>query len=81
MTGRLQASRACAFRYLMTSRSIVRADDECFTLLPPAAHLAAAINHFFATSETDNAEDGSLYNSSRHMRAWFDQVRTLKAHP
>jgi hypothetical protein len=61
--------------------AIVRADDECFRLLPPAAHLAAAINHFFATSETDNAEDGSLYNSSRHMRAWFDQVRTLKAHP
>ena len=57
----------------------VRISDEVFRLLPPTAQLAAAVNHFFAVRETDSAKDDSLYNSAKHMRAWSDQVRTLKA--
>ncbi|HUK34658.1 MAG TPA: hypothetical protein VLV86_12135, partial [Vicinamibacterales bacterium] len=57
----------------------VRISDELFRLLPPTARLAAAVNHFFAVRETDSAEDDSVYNPEKHIRAWSDQVRTLKA--
>ena len=67
-------------RVLMPALELaVRTSDEVFRLLPPTAHLAAAVNEFFAVRETDRAEDDSLYNSERHMRAWADQVRTVKA--
>jgi len=61
--------------------AVVRLADEFFRVLPPAAHVAAAVNHFFVIRETDDIKDGGLYNTAKHMRAWFDQVRTLKPNP
>jgi hypothetical protein len=69
-------------RLLMPAlETAVRTADDVFRVLPPAARMAAAVNHFFEVRETDRVKDDSLYNSARHMRAWFDQVRTVKTGP
>jgi hypothetical protein len=47
--------------------------DERYRRLPPAARLAAAVNHFFTVHITE-VRDGGLYDTQRHMRAWSDQV-------
>jgi hypothetical protein len=47
--------------------------DERYRRLPPAAHLAAAVNHFFTVHITE-VRDGGLYDTQRHMRAWSEQV-------
>jgi hypothetical protein len=47
--------------------------DEVYRHLPPAAHIAAAVNHFFTVHITE-VRDGGLYDTQRHMRAWADEV-------
>ena len=47
--------------------------DATYRHLPPAAHIAAAVNHFFAVHITE-VRDGGLYDTQRHMRAWAEQV-------
>jgi ER-bound oxygenase mpaB/B'/Rubber oxygenase, catalytic domain len=49
--------------------------DEAYRHLPPAAQLAAAVNHFFAVHITE-VRDGGLYDTQRHMRAWSEEVST-----
>jgi hypothetical protein len=49
--------------------------DEVYRHLPPAAHVASAVNHFFAAHITE-VRDGGLYDTQRHMRAWSEQVST-----
>jgi hypothetical protein len=49
--------------------------DEVYRHLPPAAHVAAAVNHFFTVHITE-VRDGGLYDTERHMRAWADEVST-----
>jgi hypothetical protein len=59
---------------------IVHLGDALFRALPPAAHAAAAVNVFFARHETDDVQDRGMYDTLKHMRAWFDQVeRTPEA--
>jgi len=59
---------------------IVHVSDELFRALPPAAQVAAAVNVFFARREVDNVQDRGMYDTLKHMRAWFDQVaRTTEA--
>jgi len=53
---------------------IVHLSDALFRALPPAARVAAAVNMFFARRETDDIQDRGLYDTLKHMRAWFDQV-------
>jgi hypothetical protein len=52
--------------------------DKTYHHLPPAAHLAAAVNHFFAVHITE-VRDGGLYDTQRHMRAWALEVSTRRA--
>ena len=52
--------------------------DATYRHLPPAAHVAAAVNHFFAVHITE-VRDGGLYDTQRHMRAWADEVSTQRA--
>jgi hypothetical protein len=49
--------------------------DKAYRHLPPAAHVAAAVNHFFAVHITE-VRDGGLYDTQRHMRAWAVEVST-----
>ena len=58
---------------LPTVRTVVHVADGIFATLPPVAHAAAAVNHFFAIQNAD-IKDGGLYDTAKHMRAWFDQV-------
>ncbi len=55
----------------------VKLIDDVYRSLPPAAHLAAAVNHFFAVHLTE-VRDGGLYDTQRHMRAWEKEVRSKK---
>lgn len=58
----------------------VHLSDAFFRALPSAARVGAAVNVFFARRETDDIQDRGMYDTLKHMRAWFDQVeRTPEA--
>lgn len=52
--------------------------DDVYRHLPPAARLAAAVNHYFAVHITE-VRDGGLYDTQRHMRAWAEEVSTARS--
>jgi hypothetical protein len=51
--------------------------DDAYRHLPPVAHVAAAVNHFFAVHITE-VRDGGLYDTQRHMQAWSVEVSTQR---
>ena len=72
----LQESLNTAVRPILEGS--VHVVDEVYRHLPPAAHLAAAVNHFFTVHITE-VRDGGLYDTQRHMRAWADEVSTARS--
>jgi hypothetical protein len=72
----LQESLNTAVRPVL--EGAVHVVDDVYRHLPPAARLAAAVNHYFAVHITE-VRDGGLYDTARHMQAWAEEVSTARS--